>query len=66
MHGCDDRRTFHCNVDAGRQEQSTEAIVEDLIALQSRRGVIGDLDTWTEEQKAVGYSRPTEAGREAE
>lgn len=41
----DDQSTFHCHVDTGRQKQSPEAIVEDLIALQSRCGVIGDLDT---------------------
>lgn len=50
----DGRSTFHCNVDARRQKQSPEAIVEDLIALQGRRGVIGDLDTWAEGRKAVG------------
>lgn len=41
----EDQSTFHCHVDPGRQKQSPEAIVEDLIALQSRCGVIGDLNT---------------------
>ena len=42
-------RTFHCHVDAGRQEKPSEAVVEDLVALQSGCGVVCDLDTCGED-----------------
>ena len=40
-----DLSTFHGNVDTRCQEQSSEAVVEDLISLQSGCGVVGDLYT---------------------
>lgn len=38
------RLTFHRHVDARGQEETTEAIVEDLVALQGGRGVVSDFN----------------------
>lgn len=42
---CEQESTFHCNVDTRCKKQSPEAIVEDLISLKGRCGMIGDLNT---------------------
>lgn len=42
---CEQESTFHCDVDTRCKKQSPEAIVEDLIALKGRCGMIGDLNT---------------------
>lgn len=36
--------TFHGDVDPRGQEQASEAVVEDLVALQRGRGVVRDFD----------------------
>lgn len=41
----DHASTFHCNIDTRRKKQSPKAIVEDLVPLQGRCGVIGNLNT---------------------
>ena len=37
--------TFHCNVDTRCKKQAAEAVVEDLVPLERRSGVVCDLDT---------------------
>ena len=37
--------TFHGDVDPRGEEQATETVVEDLVSLQSCRGMVGYLDT---------------------
>lgn len=43
---CPPPLTFHCNVDTRCEKQTSKAVIEDLIALQGCRGMIGDLNTW--------------------
>ena len=45
----DPGRTFHSHIDAGCQEKPSEAVVEDLVSLQSGGGVVCDLDTCRED-----------------
>ena len=40
------KQTFHGDVDPRGQEQTPEAVVEDLVCLQRCRRVVRDFNTW--------------------
>lgn len=50
--------TFHGDVDSRGQKQASKAIVEDLVALQSGCGVVGDFNTWRRRRKKNLPSAP--------
>lgn len=52
--------TFHGDVDPRGQKQASEAIVEDLVALQRGCGVVGDFNTWRRIKRKVCHQHQRE------